>query len=107
MRWEYAHLVCQLTPAPARVVGLAFSHRPDWDLSENPSLGHILRLLGDDGWEIVSVTTAARSLQDAQFHALYILKKPAPAPAPSAGQRQLPALPEDPFTKLAEGLRDA
>ena len=106
MRWEYAHLVCQLTPAPARVVGLAFSHRPDWDLSEKPSLGHILRLLGDDGWEIVRVTAAAKSLQADQVQVLYSLKKPAPAPAPSTSH-QLPAPPQDPFTKLAEGLRDA
>ena len=105
MRWEYAHLVCQLTPAPARVVGLAFSHRPDWDLSENPSLGRILRLLGDDGWELVSVTAAAKSLQADQVQVLYILKRPAPPPTPGAAQ--LPAPPQDPFTKLAEGLRDA
>ena len=106
MRWEYAHLVCQLTPAPARVVGLAFSHRPDWDLSENPSLGRSLRLLGDDGWEMVSMSTTAAVAQADRFRVLYVLKRPAPAPAPSGPPHQPPALPEHLLARLAEGLRN-
>ncbi len=82
------------------MVALVFSHRPSWDLSENPSLPAVLRLLGDDGWEMVSMSTTAAAAHPDRLHALYVLKRPAPAPAPS-GPPQLPGLPEDVFTRLA------
>ncbi len=73
MRWEYAHLVWQSTADGGRVTALVFSHRPSWDLSENPSLPTVLRLLGDDGWEMVSMSTTAAVMRADRFHQLYVL----------------------------------
>ena len=106
MRWEYAHLVWQSTEDGGRVTAVVFSHRPSWDLSENPSLATVLRLLGDDGWEMVSMSTTAATMQADRFHVLYLFKRPAPAPAPIGPPQQLPAMPGDLLTRLDEGLRD-
>ena len=88
------------------MVALVFSHRPSWDLSENPSLAPVLRLLGDDGWEMVSMSTTASVTPAGHLHAVYVLKRPAPAPVPSGPPQQLPAMPGDLLTRLAESMRD-
>ena len=106
MRWEYAHLVWEWKQEAGRVAALVFSHRPSWDLSENPSLAVVLGLLGDDGWEMVGMSATAAVMQAGHCQVLYVLKRPAPAPVPNGPRQQLPALPDDPLARLAAGLRD-
>ncbi len=85
MRWQYAHVVWQSTEDGAVVV---------------------LRLLGDDGWEMVSLSAKSTLMRDDRFPVLYVLKHLAPAPAPNGAPQQLSALSEDPLVWLAAGLRD-
>ena len=65
------------------MAGFVFNCYPRWDLSENPSLPVVLRLLGEDGWEMDSVSTTAPTIQADPFQLLYVLKRPAPTAAPS------------------------
>ena len=55
------------------MVALVFSHRPSRDLSEYPSLAAVLPLLGEDGWEMVSLSTTAAVMRADRFHQLYVL----------------------------------
>ena len=64
MKYEYA----VLTWVSDRAKGEChFSHRPKWDKIDGP-LTDALRRLGDEGWQLVSVTRLSMGNMESKYH---------------------------------------